>query len=112
MEIVTKLKYHRMAPRKVRLIADLIRGKKSREALVQLNFSKNKAALMMAKLLKSAISNAKNNFKIKDEENLYVKKIFVDEGPTLKRYRPRAFGRAAMIRKRTTHITVVLDKKK
>lgn len=98
-----------MSPRKVRLVADLIRGEKVPQAMVQLKFLKNKAAAVIAKLLKSAVSNAKNNFKIKEEKNLYIKKITVDEGPTLKRYRPRARGRAAMIRKRTSHITLVLS---
>lgn len=112
MEIIAKLNYYRMAPRKVRLVAGLIRGKKVNEVLAQLAFVGKRSAPDMAKLLKSAISNAKNNFKIKDEQNLYIKKITVDEGPTLKRYMPRARGRAAMIRKRTSHITVVLESKK
>ncbi len=101
-----------MAPRKIRLVADLVRGKKTKEVLSQLKFSSKKAAPIIAKLLKSAISNAKNNLKIKDEENLYVKKITVDEGPTLKRSMPGAFGRASMIRKRTSHIKIILDEVK
>ena len=110
MEITAKLNYYRMTPRKIRLVADLVRGKKAKEALSQLKFSSKKAAPIIAKLLKSAISNAKNNLKIKkDEENLYVKKITVDEGPTLKRSMPRAFGRASMIRKRTSHINIILS---
>lgn len=112
MEIIAKLNYYRMAPRKVRLVAGLIRGKKVNEVLAQLAFVSKRSVPDMAKLLKSAISNAKNNFKIKDEQNLYIKKITVDEGPTLKRYMPRARGRAAMIRKKTSHITVVLESKK
>jgi large subunit ribosomal protein L22 len=112
MEITAKLNYYRMTPRKIRLVADLIRNKKAKEAVSQLKFSRKKAALIIAKLLKSAISNAKNNLKIKDEENLYVKKITVDEGPTLKRSMPRAFGRASMIRKRTSHIKIILDEVK
>lgn len=109
MEIAAKLNYCRMAPRKIRLVADLVRGKKVKEVLSQLKFFPKKAAPIIAKLLKSAISNAKNNPKIKDKENLYVKKITVDEGPTLKRSMPRAFGRASMIRKRTSHIKIILD---
>ncbi|MCX6731900.1 MAG: 50S ribosomal protein L22 [Candidatus Parcubacteria bacterium] len=109
MEITAKLNYHRMAPRKIRLVADLVRGKKAKDVLTQLKFFPKKAAPIIAKLLKSAIGNAKNNSKIKDEENLYIKKITVDEGPTLKRSMPRAFGRASMIRKRTSHITLVLE---
>lgn len=110
-EITAKLNYCRMAPRKVRLVVDLIRGKKVETALQQLRFLKKKPALIIAKLLRSAVSDAKHNFKIKDKENLYVKKITVDEGPTLKRFMPRARGTASPIKKRTSHITVVLDKK-
>ena len=109
MEITAKLNYHRMTPRKIRLVADLVRGKQVKEALNQLKFSQKKAASIIAKLLRSAINNAKNNLKIKDKENLYIKKITVDEGPTLKRSMPRAFGRASMIRKRTSHIKIILD---
>jgi len=110
METTVKLNYCRIAPRKIRLVADLVRGKKVKEVLSQLKFFPKRAAPIIAKLLKSAISNAKNNLKIKDEENLYVKKITVDEGPALKRFTPRAFGRASMIKKRTSHITIILSK--
>ena len=110
MEIKAKLNYCRIAPRKIRLVADLVRGKKVKEVLSQLKFFPKRAAPIIAKLLKSAISNAKNNLKIKNEENLYVKKITVDEGPTLKRFTPRAFGRASMIKKRMSHITIILSK--
>jgi len=101
-----------MAPRKIKLVADFVRGKKAKEALGQLKFSTKKAAPIITKLLKSAISNAKNNLKLKDEESLYIKKITVDEGPTLKRHMPRAFGRASMIRKRTSHVKIILDEVK
>lgn len=111
MDITAKLNYFRTAPRKVRLVADLIRGKKIETVMNQLKFCPKKTASPLIKLLKSAISNAKNNFKIKDSENLYVKKITVDEGPTLKRHMPRARGVASPIRKRTSHITLILDKK-
>jgi len=112
-EISAKLNYYRMASRKVRLVADLVRGKNLNESLAQLRFSKNKASLAMAKLLKSALSNAKNNFKISGDasEKLFIKKITVDEGPTLKRYMPRARGSVSPIRKRTSHITVVLEER-
>jgi large subunit ribosomal protein L22 len=108
-DITAKLNYYRMAPRKVRLAADLVRGKNLTESLAQLKFSKNKAALTVSKLLKSALSNAKQNFKINEEEKLFVKKITVDEGPTLKRFMPRARGSVSPIRKRTSHITVILS---
>ena len=109
MEIMAKLNYYRTAPRKVRLVVDLVRGKKIELAMNQLRFCSKKTASPLIKLLKSAISNAKNNFKIKDSENLYIKKITVDEGPTLKRHMPRARGVASPIKKRTSHITVVLE---
>jgi large subunit ribosomal protein L22 len=111
MEITAKLNYHRIAPRKIRLVADLVRGKNVKEAMTQLKFLEKKSAPVISKLLKSAVSNAKTNFKIKDESKLYIKKITVDEGPTLKRSMPRAFGRTSMIRKRTSHINVVLGER-
>jgi large subunit ribosomal protein L22 len=97
-----------MAPRKARLVADLIRGKGSEEALNILTFTKKAAAKILIKLLKSAIANATQK-KTVDVDRLYIKKITVDQGPTMKRYQPRALGRATMIRKRTSHITIVLD---
>lgn len=111
MEIAAKLNYYRMSPRKVRIVVDLVRGKKTKEAINKLSFSKRKAAAIILKLLKSALANAKNNLKIKNDENLYIKKITVDEGPTLKRYMPRAHGRATMIHKRTSHINIILSEK-
>ncbi len=111
MAVTAKLNYLRIAPRKVRLIADLIRGKSTKEAETILHFQVRRASGPMAKLLKSAIANAKNNFKLK-EEGLYISKITVDEGPKLKRSRPRARGRAYEIQKKTSHITLVLDERK
>ncbi len=112
MEAKAELNYYRVAPRKVRLVADLIRGKKIKNAMSQIAFSKKKSAIAVAKLLKSAVANAKHNFKIVDSENLYISKITVDEGPTLKRYMPRARGSASRIRKRTSRIMVVLKERK
>jgi large subunit ribosomal protein L22 len=97
-----------MGPRKARLVADLIRGKKSEEALNILTFTKKAAAKTIIKLLKSAIANATQK-KTVDIDRLYIKKIAVDQGPTMKRFQPRALGRATMIRKRSSHITIVLD---
>jgi len=108
MPVTAKLKYLRIAPRKVRLVADLIRGKKIEEAQNILNFKVKKAALPLLKLLKQVVANAKNNFQL-DESNLYIAKILVDEGPKYKRWRARARGRADEIQKKTSHITVVLD---
>ena len=110
MEVKAKLKNLRMSPRKVRLVADLIRGLDCETAKAQLQFSLKKAALPLLKLLNSCIANAKHNFKL-DESNLYISKIMVNEGPTLYRIMPRAFGRAFYIRKRTSHVILVLEEK-
>lgn len=108
MPVTAKLRYLRIAPRKVRLVADLIRGKRIEEAQNTLNFTIKKAAIPLLKLLRSAVANAKNNFQL-DESNLYIAKILVDEGPKYKRWRARARGRAEEIQKKVSHITVVLD---
>ena len=107
MEVKAKLRYLRVSPRKVRLVAGLIRGKATTVALDQLQFSGKGAALPMSKLLKSAVANAVNNFDLA-ENNLAIKEVFVDGGPTLKRWLPRAHGRATPLNKRTSHITIVL----
>ncbi len=107
MEVKAKLRFARVAPQKVRLVADLIRGKQSEEALNILTFTKKAAAGTVIKLLKSALANA--NQKKVDVDHLYVKTITVDQGPTMKRFMPRALGRATTIRKRTSHINIVLD---
>ena len=99
-----------MAPRKVRLVIDVVRGMPVNEAETRLKFVQQLAARPVLKLLQSAIANAEHNFKL-DRANLYVKTITADGGPTLKRFRARAMGRAATIRKRTTHINVVLDER-
>jgi large subunit ribosomal protein L22 len=108
MEVRARLRFVRIAPRKARLVADLIRGKGSEEALNILTFTKKTSAKILIKLLKSAIANATQKKTI-DIDRLYIKKVTVDQGPTMKRYQPRALGRATMIRKRTSHITLVLD---
>ncbi len=109
MEIKAKLDYLRISPRKVRLAADLMRNQKVQKAMKQLTFLNKRAALPLKKILESALANARNNFGIKDESRLYVKEIRIDQGPMLKRFRPRAFGRAAMIRKKTSHISITLS---
>ena len=108
MEVTAKLRFVRVGPRKAQLVADLIRGKGSEEALNILTFTKKAAAKIVIKLLKSAIANATQKKSI-DVDRLYVKKITVDKGPTMKRFQPRALGRATTIRKRTSHISIVLD---
>ncbi len=99
-----------MAPRKVRLVIDTIRGKSALVAETQLSFMKKGAAEPVLKLLRSAMANATHNFQMQ-KESLIVKMIVADGGPTIKRSRPRAFGRSAPIRKRTTHITIILAAK-
>ncbi len=108
MPVTAQLRYLRIAPRKVRLTADLIRGKSVEEAQTILDFTPKKAVHPLAKLLKSAIANAKNNFQL-SEENLYISKIIVEEGQKYKRWMPRARGQAAEIQKKTSHVTIVLD---
>jgi len=106
-EATAKLRYLRIAPRKARLVADLIRGANIKEAKMQLAGNLKKTASPILKLLNSAESNAKHNFKL-NSENLYVKEIRVDQGPFYKRYMPRARGRATVIKRKTSHISLVL----
>lgn len=110
MEAKAIARYVRMSPQKVRLVIDLIRGKDVEEARQTLTFIRKAAALPVRKVLESAVANAEQNKNI-DKDILYVKKICVDQGPSLKRWRARAQGRAFSIRKRTSHITVVLDER-
>ena len=100
-------KYVRIAPRKARLVADEIRGKSYPEAASILRFTNKRAAKIIGDVIDSAAANAEHNMDIVPEE-LFVREIRVDEGPTIKRYRARAMGRATMIRKRTSHISVEL----
>lgn len=108
MEIVAKLNYLRIAPRKMRLLADLIRGKEAGKAKALLNFNLKRGALPLKKLLDSALANTRNNFQL-DPDNLFVSKITVDEGPKMKRWRARARGRAMRIEKNVSHITLILE---
>jgi len=101
----------RIAPRKVRLVVDLIRGKQVGEAVAILRHTPKAASPVVEKVLKSAVANAEHNYDL-DINSLVVSEVFVDEGPTLKRFRPRAQGRASAINKRTSHITIVLTEKK
>ncbi len=108
MQVTAKLNYLRIAPRKMRLLADLIRGKKVQEAMTLLDFSTKKGSNPLKKVLEQAIANAENNFQL-EKPSLYISKITVDEGPKLKRWRARARGRAARIQKKTSHISLVLN---
>ena len=110
MEVKAHTRHLRMSPRKVRLVVDAVRGMAVEPALAQLTFMSRAAARPVKKLLESAIANAEHNFKL-DREGLYIKAAMVNQGPTLKRWRPRAMGSAAPILKRTCHVTLVLDSK-
>ena len=110
MEVKAKAKFIKNAPKKVRLVANLIRGLDVDKAAVQLQFSGKDAALPLGKLLKSAIVNAEENEDLK-RDNLFIKEIRVDEGPALKRWMPRAMGRATPIIKKTSHIHITLAEK-
>lgn len=106
-EVSATAKYVRMAPRKVRMVVDQIRNKRVEKALELLQFSTRAASEPVAKVLRSAVANAENNNSLR-ANNLVVKYAYVDEGPTLKRIRPRAKGSASRINKRTSHITIVV----
>ncbi len=108
MDVKAFLRNLRIAPRKVRLVVNLVRGLSVAEAEARLSFLRREAARPVLKLLRSAIANAEHNFKL-ERSSLLIKSITADSGITLKRSRPRAHGRAAPIRKRTTHIALVLS---
>jgi large subunit ribosomal protein L22 len=110
VEVTAKARYIRVSPRKARLVTDLVKGKKVEEALNILAFTKKAFAKTLIKVINSAVANAQQNNQM-DVDTLMVKRIAIDGGPTLKRYIPRAMGRATMVRKRTSHVTVVLDEK-
>jgi large subunit ribosomal protein L22 len=115
MEARAIARYVRMSPRKVRLVVDQIRGRSVNDAYAILQFSKKSAAEPVSKTLRSAVANAQYRAQdagdVVDVDELVVSECFVDEGPTLRRFRAAAMGRAAPIRKRTSHITVVVDSK-
>lgn len=111
MQVKSVSKYNRISARKTRLVADMVRGQKASTAFSTLKFTPKKAARLVEKTLKSAVANAENNFGI-DKKDLVISTILVDEGPTLKRHRPRAKGMASAIRKRTAHVTIVVEGEK
>ena len=108
MQVQARLRHFRVAPRKARLVTDLIKGMDVEQAINTLRFTPKKSAPVILKLLQSAVANADEQGDI-DVDALYVRNAYVDEGPTLRRFKPRAMGRATRIRKRTSHITVILD---
>ena len=109
-QAVATLKYARISSRKVKIVADLIRGKSAEEALAIVKFTPKASSAIIEKLLKSAIANAENNHGMKSNK-LYVAEIYANQGPTLRRIRPAAKGSAVRIRKRTSHITIVLKER-
>jgi large subunit ribosomal protein L22 len=111
MQAKAVAKQVRIAPRKVRLVIDLIRGKQVGEAIAILRNTPKAASPIVEKVLKSAIANAEHNYEM-EPNNLVIAQAFVDEGVTLKRFRPRAMGRASRINKRASHITIVVSEKK
>ena len=110
METRAVAKYVRISPRKIRLVMNQVRGKQVEEALNMLSFTPKRGARILKKLVNSAVANAEQNTDV-DVDSLYIMRVYADEGPTLKRWRPRAQGRATPIRKRTSHLTVVLNEK-
>lgn len=111
MEAKAHARYIRIAPRKVRLVVDLIRGKEVGEAISILRHTPKGSSPIIEKLLNSAVANAEHNYNL-DPNNLVISEAYVNEGPTMKRFRPRAQGRASRINKRTSHITIVVRENK
>ncbi len=109
-EVSVKTRFVRIAPRKLRLVSDLVRGNMVGEAMNTLKFTNKRGAKVVYKALVSAVANAQTKGTI-DVDNLYVKKITVDEGPVMKRFMPRAQGRATQIRKKMSHLNITLDEK-
>ncbi len=107
MEARAELRHARISARKAKIVIDIIKGKNAREAMAILKYTNKAAAPMLAKLLKSAMANATNNNSM-DETKLYISEAYANQGPTMKRIMPRAQGRANRIRKRTSHITIVV----
>ncbi|MBI3398794.1 MAG: 50S ribosomal protein L22 [Deltaproteobacteria bacterium] len=110
MEAKAIARYVRVSPQKARLVVDLIRGKRVHNAIATLAFTRKAVSKIIDKILRSAIANAENTKKL-DVDNLYVKTAYVDQAPTIKRMHAKAMGRANVIRRRSSHITIVLDEK-
>ena len=111
MEARAIAKFIRVSPRKARMVVDLVRGKKLVEALAILRYTPNKATAAVTKVVKSAAANAEHNYEM-DRDEIFISAIYVDQGPSLKRVMPRAMGRADIIKRKTSHITVVVSDKK
>jgi large subunit ribosomal protein L22 len=111
MKAKAVLKYSRISPQKVRQVADLVRNKSAEQALTTLKFLAKRGGRILEKVVRSAVANAEQNPEVQDIDNLYISQIYVSEGPTLKRFRAAPMGRGVRIRKRSSHITVVLDER-
>ncbi len=110
MQAQAVARHIRVSPLKARQVVDLIRGKDVREALAILKYTNKKAAPLITKVINSAVANAEHNFDM-DSDDLYISEVYVDEGPTLKRIKPRAYGRGDIMKRRTSHITVVVKER-
>ncbi len=110
MEAVARARYIRMSPRKIRQMVDVIRGKDAQEALAILKSSPRKSSYILRKVLESAMANAENNFSM-NQDALYVHRAYVDEGPIIKRFRPLGMGRGTIIKRRTSHITIIVKER-
>ena len=108
MEVTASIKTVRVSPRKARLVVDAIRGKRVMDAIDILKFLPQKSAVEIERLMKSVAANAENNYDL-DPEDLWIKAIFADDGPSMKRFKPRARGRVGRIKRRTCHITVIAE---
>ena len=108
MQVIAKAKYIRTSPRKSRIVIDLVRGMNVNDALDQLRFTNKKVTSAVSKLINSAVANAEHNYNL-DKNNLFIKEIKADAGPTLKRWMPRAHGRATPLRKKMSHINLILS---
>ena len=110
MESTSKVKYVRQSPYKIRFVADLVRGKKVSDAINILSSTNKKASKFLLKSINSAVANINYNDEANfEEQELYLKTIYIDGGPTIKRFRPAAMGRAVPIKKRTSHITIIIE---
>ncbi len=110
MEVKASLKFARVGEQKARIVADMVRGKMVNEAIRILTHDNKKSAAMIKKLVESAVANAEQK-QVIDVDNLYIKELLVDKGPFMKRHMPRAQGRASLIKKKTSHINLVLDER-
>lgn len=110
MEVKASLKFAKVGEQKARIVADMVRGKMVNDAIRILTFDNKKPSLMIKKLVESAVANADQK-QVIDVDNLYIKTITVDKGPFMKRYQPRAQGRAFVIKKKSSHINLVLDER-